>query len=252
MSKTFHILNGDALLQQLPSGLSGEKIVCRECFVDGPVKANHLEQLFEQRARFLATSYEACTLEEYHDNSIMEFAKIQQIQPEDRVNLWFEDDLFCQVNSWFVAWYLCQLKTFEHVYMVRPDKRSPYGFHAYSKEELMKLFTQRRLVSDLSTLAECWVAYSNADQKKLQQLAQTLPSAMDYVKSAVEAYIEMHPEGDQLGRPQTVLKEIIAQKGVKDFGAIFRSFQKALPQYGFGDLQVKKMVDEQINEALRR
>lgn len=252
MSKTFHILNGDALLQQWPSGLSGEKIVCRECFVDGPVKANHLNQFFEQRARFVAKSYEACTLEEYHDYSIKEFAKIQQIQPEDRVNLWFEDDLFCQVNSWFVAWYLCQQNTFEHVYMVRPDERSPYGFHAYSKEELMELYTQRRLVGELSTLAECWVAYSNADQEKLRQLAQTLPSAMDYVRSAVEAYIKMHPEGDQLGRPQTVLKEIIAQKGTKDFGAIFGSFQKALPQYGFGDLQVKRMVDELINEHLRR
>ena len=252
MSKTFHILNGDALLQQWPSVLVGEKIVCRECFIDGPVQADHLNHLFEQRARFLATSYEACTLEEYHDYSIMEFAKMQQIQPEDRVCLWFEDDLFCQVNSWFVAWYLYQQNTYTHVYMVRPDKRSPYGFHAYSEEELIELYTQRSVVSELSSLAQCWVAYSHADQEYLQQLTQGLPSTMDYVKKAVEAYKEMHPKSGQLGRPQTVLKKIIAEKGIHDFGAIFRSFQKALPHYGFGDLQLKRMVNELINNDLIR
>ena len=34
LNKTFHILNGDALMEQFPSEISGDKIVLRECFGD--------------------------------------------------------------------------------------------------------------------------------------------------------------------------------------------------------------------------
>lgn len=34
----FHILNGDALKSQFPEQILGEKIIARECLVDGSVE----------------------------------------------------------------------------------------------------------------------------------------------------------------------------------------------------------------------
>ena len=58
MSQTYHILNGDALLDFFPESiLSGEIIVARECLVDGPQDGETPEAFWETRANFIAGEY---------------------------------------------------------------------------------------------------------------------------------------------------------------------------------------------------
>ena len=58
MSQTYHILNGDALLDFFPESiLSGEIIVARECLVDGPQDGETLETFWETRSNFIAGEY---------------------------------------------------------------------------------------------------------------------------------------------------------------------------------------------------
>ena len=53
MTNHIHLLNGDALLMQFPEEISGKKLVCRECLVEGPVEKNELAVFFNQRAKIL-------------------------------------------------------------------------------------------------------------------------------------------------------------------------------------------------------
>ena len=124
MSKQFHILNGDALKEQFPQDVPGEQIVLRECFVDGPVDANTLEELYEIRSKFIVDNYEG-TVQEYSEKVIPEFNKITSLHENCDVNLWFEDDLFCQVNFWFTI-HLLQLKKC-NTFLIRPVKHNQYG-----------------------------------------------------------------------------------------------------------------------------
>jgi hypothetical protein len=55
--KNTHILNGDALLFKFPSSIPGEKIVFRECLVDGPVDFDSFEALILGRSKYLANTY---------------------------------------------------------------------------------------------------------------------------------------------------------------------------------------------------
>jgi len=45
-------------------------------------------------------------------------------------------------------------------------------------------------------------------------------------------------------RPVQSLKEIKEELKTDDFGIIFREFSKREAIYGFGDLQVKRLLDE--------
>jgi len=113
--RQIHILNGDALLERFPFD-TPDVIVARECLVDGDVSSAHqvasldgggdasldtsLDAFFQIRASFLQKQY-GISPDEYAASTIAEFWKIREIPPESDINLWFEEDLFCQVNFWF-------------------------------------------------------------------------------------------------------------------------------------------------------
>ena len=95
-----HILNGDALREQFPASVEGELIVARECLVVGDVSGNDLKDFYENRAKDLLKSY-GTPISEYFSKVVPEYEKIRKLRVNSTVNLWFEDDLFCQVNLWF-------------------------------------------------------------------------------------------------------------------------------------------------------
>ncbi len=121
-------MNGDSLREQFPKSIQGKIIVARECMVDGDVTGSSLNEVFETRAQFMASNYYGCTIQEYHDKAIIEFEKILQIEAGSDINLWFEDDLFCQVNFWFVLHLLIESNKANSLFLIRPLSHSPYSF----------------------------------------------------------------------------------------------------------------------------
>lgn len=232
-----HILTGDALGEQFPKNLAGQRIIARECLIDGPVHVPTLQEFYDQRAHFLATTYKACTPEEYATGSKGEFEKIRQLPPKAEIHLWFEDDLFCQVNAWFVCSLLSQTPGRSSVYLVRPDTLSPYGFGAYTPAQLLDLYQNKTALSP-EDWAPLWTAYAAGDHQALQYAADALPSAFQFVHNAVTAY------KSQPDLPLLTLKSIVKELNTKSLGPVFQEFQKRLPIYGYGDLQVARLLNE--------
>ena len=105
MKTQYHILNGDSLKKQFPQDLTGEKIIIRECLIEGEIQGNSITDFFQCRAKFISNAYNT-TEEKYFEKTVSEFQKIEKIPQEVEINTWFEDDLFCQVNFWFVCYLL--------------------------------------------------------------------------------------------------------------------------------------------------
>src|SRR3954468_9005524 len=103
-----HILNGDALTDSMQSAGFQQLIVMRECLIDGPVKATSLEDFWNVRAGYISSTFGA-TKEEYYDHVVTELEKLNTINPDTSVYLWFGDDLFCQANMWFIIHHLYKL-----------------------------------------------------------------------------------------------------------------------------------------------
>src|SRR6188768_902786 len=100
--KTYHLLNGDALIEKIQgANITGEVIICRECLIEGETLAGSLEEFCKARSKFISRTY-SVTIDSYFEKCVFEFEKILNLQTNSEVNLWFENDLFCQVNMWFI------------------------------------------------------------------------------------------------------------------------------------------------------
>jgi len=246
--KVSHILNGDSLRQQLPSSIAENVIVTRECLVDGNVQGGSLEALFENRAQFIE-SYQEVGYGTYSKSSVPEFEKMLKLTEDDKIFVWFEDDLFCQVNYWFVIYLLANFTQVNEVFLVRPNKGNEYSFAFMSKPELKLSYQNSTLVTgdDFRNIAKLWPLFQQGKYSKMLDITHSVLSKFEFIlKPAIKAQIERLPDAQGLGRPQRSLIAIMQELKSKDFAAVFRLFCQREAIYSFGDLQVKRMFDELI------
>lgn len=244
MRKQYHILNGDSLKQQLPEKIQGNIIVARECLVDGNVKGNNLDELFHSRSQFISSNYEGYKEQDYYEKTVPEFQKIKNIDDDSDINLWFEDDLFCQVNFWFVAYLISKTIRNNTVYLIRPESHNQYGFGGLNKSELISIYKNRFSLTELDKIACLWESYQNDDSEKIINTARELESIYPFILPVVEAHIERKPTNGNSGRPARSLAAIMRELETEEFEPVFREFSKRESIYGFGDLQVKRLFDE--------
>lgn len=244
MRNQYHILNGDALLAYFPSTIIGEKIITRECLVDGIVAGDTLSEFYKTRASFINYEYGG---QDYFEKVVQEFEKMQQIPEGSDINLWFEDDLFCQVNFWFVIHLLYNTEKEFQYFLVRPNVHNQYGFGGLSQEGLLDVFQKKLSLSEISTLAQLWEHYQKNELNQLSKIALALKKQYSFLLPAVQAHIDRQPIADNKGKPSEILKEIILEQGGEDFGSVFLEFNKRASIYGYGDTMVKRLFDELKN-----
>jgi hypothetical protein len=244
MRKQYHILNGDSLKEQFPESIQGEIIVAKECLVDGSVKGKSLTDFFNTRAEFISSNYDGYNEQDYFEKTVPEFQKMQNIPDNADINLWFEDDLFCQVNFWFVINLLSKSHQNNHFFLIRPKSHSQYGFGGLNKSELISIYENKLELTELDRLAKLWEYYQINDTEKLNKASRQLNNSYPFIFTAVEAHIERIPTNGELGRPSQSLLQIMKELETDEFGPVFREFNKRESIYGFGDLQVKRIFDE--------
>ena len=69
--------------------------------MEGPVRESSPSQFFEERKTYLTKHYWKEVQLEYKKEVAALFYQILKLPDSAEINLWFEDDLFCQVNQWF-------------------------------------------------------------------------------------------------------------------------------------------------------
>lgn len=191
---TYHILNGDALHERWPNTLPGEARIMRECLVDGEIpQTNVLDDFLAARAIILAEQYPQIPLKFYEEEVKPEIMEILALPPEAEIYLWFEDDLFCQVNFWFLLARLHQCGC-KNLYLVRPLPHSPYSFAHLHNEELETAFRKRIALGACPELFLLWDAYQRNEHQKLQQLAAQLENTLPFVAQAIAAHLARFPQ----------------------------------------------------------
>ncbi len=242
---TFHILNGDALKEQFPTDkIPGEIIITRECLIEGPVEAADLDEFVTTRAKYFEETYQSS---EYLDHTFSELKRIAEIS-DGEVYLWFEEDLFCQTNLWFVC-SLLYLKEV-NVHLVVPKESLRYGFGGFDADGLEALFSKKQLLTkvQVNQFALLWFAYQKDNIERLLKLGVQMNTDFPFVMRAIEAHFDRIPKDDRAGKPEQLIEEIIEEKSTSEFGVIFQEFAKRAPIYGFGDLQVMRIYDAVVNK----
>ena len=243
----YNILNGDSLAHSFPDAkIEGDIIVMREALIDGDLPGNNLNDFWESRAK-----YHHSTEAQYYSNVVKEFEKIINAPNNAEFNLWFEYDLFCQVNMWFVISMINSLLIKKKVYAVNTtylDKTSKQfwnGFGPANSSELLICFAARIPLNDndLQFGQDLWAAYKSGNLDELTRLATKQSSAFPYLQEVVKAHVDRFPKDGTKGRPEKVIEDIIKNIS-SDFHTVFEEFWNRESIYGFGDIQLKRLYDK--------
>jgi hypothetical protein len=247
----FHITNGDYLADDLKkTSIKGEIIICREALISGPLQSDSLEDFWKTRSSFVSEEYEAPE-KSYYRKVVPEFQKIIDIPEDSEVNLWFENDLFCQTNMWFCISLLSKKKNIK-VYRVFPkaleNEDHWKGFSLADSNLLEELFHSKIELreEDIQLGTDLWEAYQKQDKKTLSQLSESKSPGFQFLKEVIDAYLNTFPENDQLTNPEVFIRNLV-KNGAKDFNSVFEEFQHNFGIYGYGDFQVKNMFQACLN-----
>jgi hypothetical protein len=243
----YNILNGDSLAYSFPDAkIEGDIIVVREGLIDGDLSGNDLQDFWHSRAKYLGLA-EA----EYHDTVVSEFEKIMKAPDDSEFNLWFEYDLFCQVNMWFVISIINSLSIKKKVFAVytsyldKTSKQFWNGFGAANSDELKVCYANRISLSeaDIHLGQDLWKAYKNGNLDELTNLSKYQSFAFPHLQEVVKAHIDRFPKDGTKGRPEKVIEDI-AKNISTDFHKVFKEFWNRESIYGFGDTQLKSLYDK--------
>lgn len=216
----FHILNGDCLAKKFPKKLEEEVIIWREALIDGPISDINF---FENREKFIRENYDS--ERSYEELVLKEFHKIQSIPKNAEIYFWFEDDLFCQVNFWFLISNLSYKKI--KLFRIFP-KDSEKGFAESGEPELLEIYDSAKEINDfeINLITNLWKGFQQNDLRESES-SEIVRNLQNLVLANANRFN---------GILENQIKDI--QKRTKSFDDFFRIFIKEFPIYGFGDLQL--------------
>src|SRR5690606_38038558 len=157
-----------------------------ECLIDGDLSGDTLSEFWKNRATFISDAYSA-TKDDYFTRVVTAFDTILNLPEDAEVNLWFENDLFCQANMWFVMSLLSEHPP-KALYSVFPVIDNPIdqwqGFGASDTQKLEKAYQSRVLVTlkDIQLGASLWKAYKHGELEMLKELSRRSSEAFQQLE----------------------------------------------------------------------
>jgi len=248
----YNILNGDSLAYSFPvAQIEGEVVVVREGLIDGDLSGDNLHDFWQSRATHMGL-----TETEYHTSVVKEFEKILNAPDHSTFLLWFEYDLFCQVNMWFVLSLIHSLSIKKKVFAVytshldKTSKQFWNGFGSANTDELTICYANKIPLSeaDINSGADLWKAYKTGNLEELANLSKNQYSAFPYLREVVKAHIDRFPKDGTKGRPEKVIEDITKNIST-DFHTVFKEFWNRESIYGFGDVQLKSLYDKVMHHS---
>jgi hypothetical protein len=231
MPSTLHITNGDSasgLMRQ--AGFEGDILPWRDVLHEGPVPAQlSLPQLSSLRVRFLADKGWG-----ERDAIAAEFtardAQLQSCSRYDRIVLWFEHDLFDQLQLLqLLAWFAENDRGGAQLFLLCIGSYSGVpdfgGLGELTPEQMAALCGREQTVTEaqLELGRAGFQAFGAADPQALNAFLARDLSALPYLRSALVRLQQEYPwRGDGLARSQRQLLQSVMSSG-GDLPSMFRA-----------------------------
>ena len=263
MVNTIHIVNGDVVVPILTgSGIEGDIIVWREMLCDGPISGEvGGDEFWKKRLNYFEKEFDVSKLE-YFDNTIKELLKLEDLSNYNELVMWFEFDLFCQVNLMALSTFLYKnfRKTITYNLVCSGKVKGNDKLHSltdFSPEDFKELYNTKLKVNktDLEYAKKCWEAYSKNNIEKITAFDFSENNKFSYFEPAIKQHLKRFQTKNGLNEIQNKILELIDSSALtaNDIVRDLLIWQHKETIYGFGDMQyfsyLKKLSDfVQISE----
>ncbi|MFY0253573.1 hypothetical protein ACDQ55_06410 [Chitinophaga sp. 30R24] len=243
-----HVLNGDATLTLFKqSGLPGDVVICREMMCEGKAKyTKDLITFFESRAKHLEFQY-GIDKQTYHIHVMQELEKIDHFGPTaDEIILWFEYDLFCQINMLFILHYIIS-----RLEIIPPISIVDLPHHRQA-EDLPGLFEKRvKLQSeDLTMAADVWDAWCLDTPVVLETISKLSTGNLVHIPAALQAHLKRFPDittGLSIIENYFLLRLMLGNYRWYD---LYMLFWGELEIYGFSNFQLDILINRMVRSGV--
>lgn len=251
MEKTLHILNGDSTRELIEkTSLEGAICVWPDVLSDGPT---HLDvgsqEYWKVRTEYMTRAFNVSQAD-FQAKVVSEFEKIQSFAQYEEVVLWFEYDLFCQINMLAILhWFNQQNRDNIKVSLICVGIEEGYdrlvGLGQLPPERFPELFKRRRIMGtqDFIFASDVYEAWCSSDPTDLETYTLLPSNEFPYLADALKSHFRRFPS------VQTGLTEIeeelvkLINSGVQEERRLIGSLLRWQVHYGFGDLQFSQVLN---------
>jgi len=257
-SSILHITNGDNTTQFLKSiGFKDKIITWREILCEGKTNTEvGSEQFWITRFHFLNKNFQV-KKKSFIDLTLKEYRSLcRKSKKTDEIVLWFDYDLFCQINMLAVLSWIKRNRKDYHISLVtsrgKKGKCKNLGFYNLDKVQIQKQFKQRQTLSldDIEFADYVWQLYCSDSPLRLENIYKypKYNQNFPFLFEAIHAHIKRFPSVEN------------GLNSVENFILETSDTDEPLPQsefiekllsnqniYGFGDLQYVHKIESLKN-----
>jgi len=250
-TRFLHVANGTCTTRIIESaGIPGTLSIWADPLHEGPVPGGLTDaELLDLRARYLAGPTDQAHINPVNDLRQWR-AAIERHESYDELILWFEHDLFDQLNLvQLLTWIRERLPAAKVVSLVCigsfPGHPGFKGLGELTADELASLLETRQRVSEAQyILAEhVWRAFREPSPEALDDLRQADTSALPFLAAALKRLLEEYPSTtDGLSRTERRLLEL-ADAGNVDLSAAFPRMHDGEDAYYITDTSIAALAE---------
>ncbi|KAB5491731.1 MULTISPECIES: DUF1835 domain-containing protein [Flagellimonas] len=250
MKSLLHITNGDSFTSRLQSlQLKGDIITWREMLCEGKTLcAVGSESFWKTRFEFLNKNYKV-TKSWFVEKTLKEYRSLCNHKQQDHIVLWFEYDLFCQINMLAVLSWLKEHRRHAEISLVCSGKEDEsgklYGLNELSDERLLQLYESRTLLSqdDIEYADYIWQLYCSDNPIRMENQLANNDFQFEYLNDALKTHLKRFPTiKNGLNELENhVLKTAVAKKP-ESRNALMGQLLSDQGYYGFGDTQYERII----------
>lgn len=229
MPRFLHVANGSSVTNSLAeAGVPGLRSIWADVLYEGPVPGGlNDDELLEVRRQFHAGPPGAPSNDS--SNDLREWRRIiEHHDAYDELVLWFEHDLFDQLNLIHIlSWLHYRIPSSKTVSLVcigsYPGREDFKGLGELTPSELAPLLDARQPVSESHyALAErAWTAFRDVTPRAVDDFRHTDTSALPYLAPALVRFLQEYPwTTDGLSRTERRLLQV-TEAGSVQLGQAF-------------------------------
>ncbi len=248
-----HITNGDSTTNYLKKlKFSGEFITWREMLCEGKTTTDvGSESFWKNRFDFFKSSYKV-SKQKFIDYTLKEYRSLCNKKNQKEIVLWFEYDLFCQINMIAVISWLKRYRKGYHISLVCSGKvgnsKSMYALPELNENQIHRHFKNRIALSqdDIEYADYIWQLYCSDSPLQLERVYKVnTNSTFTYLASAIEAHLKRYPSIENgLNNVENSILNTAVQKKSKSKKQFIGQLLKDEDVYGYGDLQYENKINE--------
>ncbi|MFT4831801.1 MAG: hypothetical protein ACI815_001451 [Psychroserpens sp.] len=250
MSSQLHITNGDFLTQRLNSlYLKGEMITWREMLCEGKTLTSvGSESFWKTRFEFLNKTYKI-SKSRFIEQTLKEYRSLCNHKQQDQIILWFDYDLFCQINMLAVISWLKAYRRHAEISLVSTvgvmDGEKTKSLSELDNQELLSLYGLRKTLTqdDIEYADYIWQLYCSNNPIRLENVGDYKNYQFDNLSNAIAAHLKRFPSiRNGLNEVENQVLKVALEQHPDSKKELLSLILKNQGIYGFGDTQYDRVI----------